>query len=134
MKSKYVFLVLAGVISGCATTPSPEQQELRAAVARTIPTCRETKECEVKWAAARSWILANSGWKLQHIQPDFMETYNSVDGSTSLAVRVTKEPDQSGAYRILATVWCDNIFGCNPDKWQALKNFNRYVNDSWRSD
>lgn len=123
----------AVVAAGCATSPSPREIQLRREIGRTIPTCETEKECAIKWSAARNWIIQNSGWKLQHVQPDFLETYNAVNSSPRIAVRVTKEPLQDGRQRIVATVWCDNIFGCNPDKLEALQSFNNYVNSSWNS-
>lgn len=131
MRKLFVLFVVI-LVAGCATTPTPQELEMKRSIAATVPTCKEAKECEVKWAAARNWITANSGWKLQHVQPDFMETYNSVDGSTGIAVRVTKQPRQDGSYSIDAAVWCDNWIGCFPDKWVALKHFNDFVNASWQ--
>ncbi len=127
----FLFTLTAAILAGCATAPTAEQIAARNAIAETIPTCSSEKECEVKWAAARAWINANAGWRLQHVQADYLETYNSVGGSTNIAVRVTKEPLRTGGYRILGSVWCDNMFGCYPDKWIALKHFNDYVNASW---
>lgn len=127
-------ILTAAVLAGCATAPSPEQIAARNAITASTPTCSSDKECEVKWAAARAWINANAGWRLQHVQADYLETYNSVGGSTNIAVRVTKQPLRTGGYRILGSVWCDNMFGCIPDNWVALKQFNDYVNASWDSD
>jgi hypothetical protein len=129
---KILLIAVPLIVSGCATTPSPQEMEIRKQVAASIPTCKETKECEVKWAASRNWILANSGYKFQHLQADFMETYNSTDSSTSLAVRVLKEPQQDGSYKFMASVWCANWIGCVPDKWVALKHFNDFVTASWK--
>lgn len=123
--------VLASLIAGCATQPSPERLALIQEIDRTIPTCSDNRECEVKWNAARTWIVKNAGWKLQHVTPDYLETYNSVDASVYLAVRVNKEPTPDGGYRILGSVWCANILGCHPDKYDALLDFNRSVNKSW---
>lgn len=108
------------VLAGCAATQSAERQGQLAEINRTIPTCSDSKECEIKWAAARSWIISNAGWKLQHVTSDFLETYNAVGGSASLAVRVVKEPQANGSYRILGSIWCDNMFGCVPDQFEAL--------------
>ncbi len=33
-----------------------------------------------------------------------------------------------GGYRIVAAMWCDNMFGCNPDTTDALIDFNNSVN------
>lgn len=102
-------------------------------VDRTIPTCKEAKECEIKWAAARDWVINNAGWKLQHVTADYLETFNPTASSPNLAMRVVKEPKSDGSYQIKATAWCDNMFGCVPDGWEALKKFNDHVNGSWRA-
>lgn len=121
------------MLAGCANMANdPAVQAKLAKIRETVPTCNSDKECDVKWSAARQWILANAGWKLQHVQPDYMETYNAINSSPALAVRVVKEARQEGGSRIIATVWCDNIFGCNPDKFDALMDFNSKVNASWK--
>lgn len=121
------------MLSGCANLANdPAVQNKIRMINETVPTCMTDKECEVKWSAARQWILANSGYKLQHVQPDFMETYNAVNGSVYLAVRVVKEIRQEGGNRIVATVWCDNIFGCAPNQYDALLSFNNKVNGAWK--
>jgi hypothetical protein len=88
-------LLLLTSLSGCATVDHTAQ---RAELARTAPTCLTDRECELKWSAARSWVLANSGWKIQHLTNDFIETYNPVGSSTNIAVRVVKEPIAKGGY------------------------------------
>ncbi len=129
---KPTIYIFALVLSACATTPSPHEVGLRQEISRTIPTCTSDNECSVKWTAARNWVLQNAGWKLQHIQPDFLETYNAINSSPNIAVRVIKEALPGGKHRIVATVWCDNMFGCNPNKLDALLSFNNFVNASWQ--
>lgn len=117
------------ILAGCAATPSPDLAVKQKQVNDTIPTCREAKECEIKWATARQWVLTHSGYKIQNITADYLETYNSVGGSTSLAARVQKLPNPDGSYRIEASFWCDNMFGCVPlSPLDALLNFNQTVN------
>lgn len=102
----------------------------RAQVEATVPTCVTSEECELKWAAARRWVLETSGFKIQNITDDFLETYNPTSGSPSLAARVVKEPLGGGRYRLVVTLWCDNMFGCVPNAWDAALSFNQYVNGS----
>lgn len=125
------FLIITATLSGCAFTPEKEVEQSRQIAIATIPTCSSDKECEVKWSAARAWILANAGWKIKLITNDFIETYSAVGGETTLSVRVVKEPMQNGTYRLNASIWCDNMWGCIPDKWVALKNMHAYINRSW---
>ena len=125
MKKLLIIAAVIATISGCATTGNIEAK--RAEFNSTIPTCKTDRECELKWSAARNWVLNNSGWKIQHLTNDFIETYNAVGGSPRIAVRVTKEPIAEGGYRFVVKTWCDNIFGCVPDSWDAAISFNREV-------
>lgn len=132
MKTVVGLMVLSAMaVAGCATGPTEAEKVARDEIARTIPTCSEEKECATKWSAARTWIIANSGWKLQHVTPDYLETYNAINSSPRIAVRVNKEPIANGQYQLVAAVWCDNIFGCQPNKLDAMLDFNRKVNASW---
>jgi len=131
MKNTILVLLMVS-LAGCATTPSPELEAKRQQVAATIPTCKSDKECEVKWSAARQWVLNNSGYRFQNMTPDYMETYNSTDASVDLAARVIKTPQSDGSYRIEASVWCANIYGCRIEPWDALIQFNQSVTASWK--
>lgn len=125
MKNLFLIVTIAVFFSGCATTGDITAK--RAEFESTIPTCKTDRDCEMKWSAARNWVLNNSGWKIQHLTNDFIETYNAVGGSPRIAVRVTKEPLTEGGYKLVVKTWCDNIFGCVPDAWDAAISFNREV-------
>ncbi|GBC62501.1 PDZ domain-containing protein [Desulfonema ishimotonii] len=135
MKSVSVCLaaaVLLFTMTGCAEMQRI-QQEKKARIVQVqenMPVCDDDKECEIKWAAARRWVLQNSGMKIQHLTDDYIETYNSVNNSPNLAVRVIKEPQNDGTYKITMTCGCANVFGCNPDVLDAMESFNAYVNGS----
>ena len=120
-----VAIITISLLAGCAT--SPEMQAKQAELSRTIPTCSGAADCNAKWEAAQLWVVHNAGWKIQTQSNVLIETYNAVNGSTNIAVRVTKEPLGSGRYQLLVTVWCDNIFGCHPDSWDAALKFNREI-------
>lgn len=113
-------------IEGCATAAVDPAKQAR--VQASVPTCEGAEECELKWAAARRWVLENAGFKLQNVTNDFLETYNPTNHSPSLAARVMKEPIGGGRYRIVVSLWCANMFGCIPDAWDAAQAFNNYVN------
>lgn len=115
---------------GCATSgvdAAAAQQRFQ----KTIPICNDGKECEVKWSAARRWVLSNSSMKIQHYSPDFIETFNPEAYGAGIAARVTKEPVSNSDYRIVVEVWCNNMFGCVPPSLQAAQSFNDFVNRSW---
>lgn len=125
------FLNALGVslfLSGCVTSGHSTPAQL-AEYKKSIPVCYEKTECQKMWSAARRWILNNSGYKLQHITSDYMETYNPRNGDTDIAFRASLEPSGDG-YRIVGEAWCGNMFGCVPVQHEAMINFNQYVSDS----
>lgn len=113
------------MLFGCAA--SPELQATQAELRRTIPTCSGTEDCNAKWEAAQLWVVKNSGWKIQYQSNVLIETYNATGSSPRIAVRVTKEPMGGGKYQLIVNVWCDNIFGCQPNAWDAALDFNRQI-------
>lgn len=122
------FLIAAAVLSlfsGCASVDPAKLDQFNS----TIPKCTASVDCDIKWAAGRTWILSNSKLKFQHITPDYMETYNPSEGDPVLGFRVNKEPLGGDEYQIKAAAWCGNIFGCsNPTAIDALISFNASVN------
>jgi hypothetical protein len=82
------------------------------------------------WSAARSWVLSHAGTKIQTYGADYFDTYNPIPNSPALAAQVSKDALGSGKYKIGAKLWCDNMFGCQPNAWQALLDFNRTVNQA----
>jgi hypothetical protein len=120
----------ASLMAGCGAMKqaAQERQSLRYEYERTIPTCGSEKDCELKWSAARTFVLSNSDRKLQHITNDYLETYNPAPSSPGLAWRVNKEATGSSSYRIVATAWCANMFGCVPDNLTTMLRFNEAVN------
>lgn len=116
------------LLTGCATV----DQAVLDRIAATIPTCHDEKECEIKWAAARRWVLENADMKIQTYAPDFIQTYNPSSAGLELAASVTKEPLPDGSYRIVARVWCDNPLGCRRPPAEMVQAFNDYVNASYQ--
>lgn len=116
--------LLGVLLTSCAAGPSPQTV---AQFRNTIPTCSGEADCKAKWEAAQLWVVHNAGFKIQTATDVLIETYNPTGGSPSLAARVTKEPLGGGKYQIVVFVWCDNVFGCVPDSWQAALAFNRVV-------
>lgn len=116
------------LLAACATN-SPEREAYIAGVKASTPTCAEAKTCEVKWSAARSWLLDNSKMKLQHVTNDYMATFNSTDDMT-VVYSVNKSAAADGSYKIVASAGCENPFGCYQDPWRMVKEFNDAVNAS----
>ena len=124
-----VFMLSIIALSGCVTAPTitPQQQT---EINKNIPMCFSKKECEAKWAVARKWVLNNCTTKIQIYSDDLIETFNPPAHSPELAARIIKEPAGNNAYAILATIWCNNMFGCVPSKYEALMDFNNNVNET----
>ena len=114
------------VLAGCANTQ--EVDSWRAEAQRTTPVCVSDNQCQVMWSAARGWVLSHAGTKIQNYGADYFDTYNPITNSPALAAQVSKDALGSGKYKISAKLWCDNMFGCQPNAWQALLDFNRTVN------
>jgi hypothetical protein len=123
-----VFAVVAA--TACATAVPPERQAKMLEVDRTIPICTSDKDCAAKWEMAQLWVVKNAAFKLQTVTNVLLETYNPTPHSVDFAARVLKEPLGNGKYKLVARVWCDNIYGCNRDAWDMLLDFNRTVNAS----
>lgn len=128
-----VLVMLTG-LAGCAGgfVSKEEREAKQAEFKSTIPTCASAKECEVKWAAARQWVLANSGMKLQTVTPDFMQTYNPPSDSLELSASVQKIPAADGSYKIGIGLACGNAFGCRLSPFDAAIDFNKFVTRAWK--
>lgn len=113
-------------LAGCANTQ--EVDAWRAEAQRTMPVCTSENQCQVMWSAARGWVLSHAGTKIQNYGADYFDTYNPMPNSPALAAQVSKDALGSGKHKISAKLWCDNMFGCQPNAWQALLDFNRTVN------
>lgn len=126
---KSLMLIAAVLLAGCQTITPVQQRAFDA----SVPTCAAEKECELKWAAARRWVLDNAGFKMKLYTADFMETYNSArDEETAMWATVTRDPLQDGSYRIVVEVGCNNMFGCTPPAIERMLAFNAYVSAAWK--
>lgn len=126
MRALGVMTFVALALTGCANNQQTEAWKSEAL--RTTPTCQTEDSCQVKWSAARRWVLSNAGTKIQNYGSDYFDTYNPIANSPRLAAQVSKEAVGGGKFVITAKLWCDNMFGCQPNAWQALLDFNRSVN------
>jgi len=121
-------------LGACATVPTEELAANKQTCVESITTCRTPKECEARWAAARNWMLSNCGFRLEHVEPDYLETYKSGDyANTDLYCRVTKTPIGETAYRIELVAGANNfmIYGAAA-KLAFHQRFNDSVNGAWR--
>lgn len=114
-------LVSSLLFAGCVSQQAIDAERHFQA---TIPTCSTEKECELKWAAARRWLLSNSSMKMQHYAADYMETFNPAQ--EGIGARVIQEPVDETAYRLVVAVWCGG-FSCFGDMTALKQSFNDYV-------
>jgi hypothetical protein len=126
---RYIQVIVVSIVASmlCACATSPAMQAKQAELNRTIPTCAGAEDCNAKWEAAQLWVVHNAAFKIQTQSNVLIETYNATGGTTNIAVRVTKEPIGGGKYQFLVRVWCDNIFGCQPNSWDAALDFNQKI-------
>lgn len=118
-------LSLSILLGGCATTTAPQQKDLQHKMLATPPHCISQRQCEAAWSAALDWENHNCGMKMPAVTDGLVETYHWFD--TSLACRVTKDPDPRGGYNLSVAISCHNMFGCVPDVYEATRDFNAEV-------
>lgn len=72
-----------------------------------------------------------TGWeKRQVLKEDngnIISTYNPSPNSPFLAYQVSKMPNEDGSSRIFIKPFCDNMFGCQPNPYQAVVSFKNFV-------
>lgn len=127
-KTALSLLLVTASLSGCAVQQNPETQAKINEIQRTIPTCTDEKECNVMWEAAQLWVVKNAGYKIQTATTVLIQTFNATGSKVELAAQITKEPQGGGRYQFVAKVGCDNMFGCKPNRLDALLDFNRTLN------
>lgn len=122
MRSRIFAALAAATMAGCVSQQSVDAERH---FESTIPTCSGAKDCEIKWAAARQWLLSNMTMKLQHYAPDYMETFNPVD--EGIGGRVTKDPVDDTTYKITVAISCAG-FTCLGSMTKIKQSFNDKLN------
>src|SRR5260221_10322641 len=109
---KWVVLILAVVLTGCATQ---QQKAVNAEVASTRILCVRGDDCEVKWGRALSWVNSNSNWKIRSATDSLISTESGGDsGETAASFSILKTPLGGGHYQIEFQAGCANFIGCVP--------------------
>lgn len=98
-----------------------------AEVERTIPSCTSEAECEAKWSAARSWVIANADFSLRTDNDTRIDTLNSDSTRSGTAVQVDRVEGRNGEFQIVVDVECFAAYGC-PNELDMRLDFNRAVN------
>ena len=120
------FIALTSALSGCAAN----QPKLSAELQRELDTplyCDNEGECKIMWERATFFVNANAGFKLQIHNDTVIQTYNPTDHSVSLAFSISREPKGDGRYQIWTKAWCANMFGCQPNQYEAIAKAKRYI-------
>jgi hypothetical protein len=117
-------LCVVGLLTACAV--SPETQALMDEYDRTIPSCSTSLECQTKWAAARSWAIANADFPIYTESDTRIRATSTLTTTSGIGVVVHREGSGNN-YRFLVDVECFNAYGC-PNIWQAKVDFNRTLN------
>ena len=126
MISKIALAALIPALVGCGV--SAEQQARMDQFQRTIPICNTDDQCNLMWQTAQAWVANNAAYQIQIATDTVIQTFNPTGSTTAIGARVVKEPLGSGSYRIVVSIYCDNLFGCMPDAWTAAQAFNNTVN------
>jgi ketosteroid isomerase-like protein len=116
--------ILAVLVLGCASVP----QFVGKGPSTSTPTCNSAADCEAKWSAARSYVLAHASYGIENDSVDRLETYDpKSDVTMGLRAKVSKTIQPDGSYAIVAKFWCNNLFECKPDADRTLEDFNRTI-------
>jgi hypothetical protein len=126
-----VWVFIGILIAGCSGQQMTDVQ--KAEMLANVPTCQSPEECELKWAAARNWILENLTRKIETITPDYIETHgtygvSSFSSRDFISARVTKTPLGNGVYRFDLATACGRPFGCSPSPYEMGKSFIEALN------
>ena len=122
-------LVVLGVLaylSGCATSPAELSPELQSELNKPL-YCEGEENCRIVWERATFFVNNNAGFKLQVHNDTVIQTYNPSENSPGLAFSISKEPLGNGRYQIWTKAWCANIFGCQPNQYEAIAMAKKYM-------
>lgn len=118
--------ISVGVLFGCVANQPKLPPELQSELDTPI-YCEGEGECKVMWERATFFVNSNAGFKLQVHNDTIIQTYNPSEHSPELAFSISKEPLGNGRYQIWTKAWCANIFGCQPNQYEATARAKRYI-------
>lgn len=124
MSARLVVSIAAWLLAGCAAIP---KTPFSGAPSAPTPTCTAAADCDAKWAAARTFLLSHTSYKIQNDSVDRLETFNPSEVSDGLRANVSKLIQPDGSYAIEAKFWCNNLIECSPSADKTLEQFNRTV-------
>lgn len=117
--------VALAAMAGCATPAqrAQDQQEMNA----SVPVCETERQCKAEWDAAITWVTDNCGMKIQTLNDNLIQTYNSPPDSTKTACTVVKQTGTNRSFGLTARIGCSNLFGCFPKPKDMVVAFGNFV-------
>jgi hypothetical protein len=114
------------LLAGCSAAThrvSPETMQLA-----TAPlVCQSADECALWWQRAEDWVLRHGSYKVFAVTDSLIETTGPEGGSSKLAYEITKTANADGSATIGFAAYCDSMFGCRPNPWEAGAKFKQFV-------
>ncbi|WP_308366981.1 MULTISPECIES: hypothetical protein [unclassified Microbulbifer] len=114
------------LFTGCAANKQKLSADLQKELDEPL-YCEGEDQCKEMWERATFFVNANAGFKIQIHNDTIIQTYNPTNSSPRLAFSITREPLGGGKYQIWTKVWCANMFGCQPNQFEATARAKRYV-------
>jgi hypothetical protein len=90
--------------------------------------CQAGPDCDLKWKRANTWVVENSGLKLQTKTDDLIKTAGSPGVTRTLVVTITKNlTSQKGIYEINFVGGCPSLLSCVPSVEESRTSFANFV-------
>jgi len=124
MQASLLALLVSGIAS-CAV--SPETQAKMDEYASTVPSCNEDLDCQMKWMAARAWVVENSDFPIRFAGEDRISASSTLISVSGVGVIVDRELLDEGGYQFIVDVECFSGYGCG-SVWDTMISFNQAVN------
>ena len=119
------FLAMLPGLAACVTDHGLEGDE-------ATPVCERDAQCRAMWNGARIWLARNVPFDLRVNSDDRLVTHRAND-DPNLWAEVERVPLGDGRYEIVAEIRCGVVGACHPSPFEALKQFNRYVRQSYKT-
>lgn len=119
MRNRPLIACIAVLLSACATTPQTEGPYPDT----IMPRCSVGPDCTAKWQAAIEFVKQNAQMQIINLNDTVIETDVASFGNGPIAMRVTKEPDGNGRYKLRAIATCPSR-RCLKEPWMIVAAFN----------